>query len=39
VPVPEHATMSRSDAAVGTMVARRAQFIASALGGFVRPQA
>jgi hypothetical protein len=28
VPVPEHATISSSDAAVGTMVARRAQFIA-----------
>lgn len=31
-PVLEHATISRSDVVVGTMVARRTQFIASALG-------
>jgi hypothetical protein len=31
VPVPEHATVSRSDAAVATTVALRAQFIASLL--------
>jgi hypothetical protein len=39
LPVPEHATISRSDAAVGTRVARRPQFMASLLEGFVRPQA
>jgi len=33
-PVPEHATISKSDAAVGTMVARRTKFIASSPQGF-----
>jgi hypothetical protein len=39
VPVPEHATISRSDAAVATTVALRAQFIASLLSfGSAEPQ-